>query len=73
MKVIKRKKNPQILVGLIIILLSFAFIYPFWHTLAVSFGDKYYSYEPGHPFVENKTLHFGCALARMVRLSAEKS
>ncbi|MBO5269583.1 MAG: hypothetical protein J6B77_02275 [Clostridia bacterium] len=35
--------------------------------------DGNYSYEPGHPFVENKTLHFGCALARMVRLSAEKS
>ncbi len=35
--------------------------------------DGNYSYEPGHPFVENKTLHFGCALARMVRLSSEES
>lgn len=34
-----KRRRPQILITILVIFLSFLFIYPFWHTLMISFSD----------------------------------
>lgn len=46
----KRKQKPQILMWIILAALTFAFVYPFWHTVVVSFSDKVFANMPGFKF-----------------------
>lgn len=47
MKNKSRKKKPQIITYIIIILLAILFVYPFWHTAVLSFSDKAFASEAG--------------------------
>ena len=46
----KRRQKPQIITYLVVILLSFAFLYPMWHTVVLSFSDRVYALQPGFKF-----------------------
>ena len=46
----KRRKKPQILTYIVIAILGFCFVYPFWQTLVLSFSDKVYANAPGFKF-----------------------
>lgn len=45
-----KKKKPQIAVSIVLLLLSFVFLYPFWQTIVLSFSDKVYANSPGFKF-----------------------
>ena len=44
------KQKPQIFTYIILLLLTFVFVYPFWQTLVLSFSDKIYANSPGFKF-----------------------
>lgn len=46
----RRRKKPQIVTYLVILFLTFLFLYPFWQTFVISFSDKIYANEPGFKF-----------------------
>lgn len=46
----KRKEKPQIITYIIVALLAFVFLYPFWHTAVMSFSDTAFANEPGFKF-----------------------
>lgn len=46
----KRKEKPQIITYIIVALLAFVFLYPFWHTAVMSFSDTTFANEPGFKF-----------------------
>ena len=45
-----KKKKPQIITYLVIAVLMFVFVYPFWQTIVLSFSDKIYANAPGFKF-----------------------
>lgn len=48
---VKRKKQkPQIITYIVIALLSFVFVYPFWHTAVLSFSDRVFANSDGFKF-----------------------
>lgn len=46
----KKAKRPQIVSYIILALLTFVFLYPFWQTMVLSFSDKVYANAPGFKF-----------------------
>ena len=46
----KKKKKPQIITYIILLILTFIFVYPFWQTVVLSFSDKVYANAPGFKF-----------------------
>ena len=44
------RKKPQIGTYIVLALLTFIFVYPFWQTIVLSFSDKNYANSPGFKF-----------------------
>lgn len=56
-KYAKAKQKPQIGIYIVLLLLTFIFVYPFWQTIVLSFSDKVYANAPGFKFwPQNFTL-----------------
>lgn len=56
-KYTKTKQKPQIGIYIVLLLLTFIFVYPFWQTIVLSFSDKVYANAPGFKFwPQNFTL-----------------
>lgn len=49
-KALRKKKKPQIVTYIVLIILAFLFVYPFWQTLVISFSDSVYANAPGFKF-----------------------
>lgn len=49
-KYVKPRSKPQIGAWIVVALLSFIFVYPFWQTVVLSFSDKVYANSPGFKF-----------------------
>ena len=50
MKPNKIKRKPQIGVYIVLAILTFVFVYPFWQTIVLSVSDKVYANAPGFKF-----------------------
>lgn len=46
----KHTHKSQFVLYIIVVLLTFVFVYPFWQTLVLSFADKVYASKPGFKF-----------------------
>lgn len=54
---IRKKQKPQFFAYVVLLLLSFIFVYPFWQTIVLSLSDKVYANAPGFKFwPQNITL-----------------
>lgn len=53
----RKRKKPQLVTYLVIAVLAFLFVYPFWQTLVLSLSDAVYANSPGFKFwTKNLTL-----------------